>query len=242
MFKRWFEFSSNGNGSARNGEHRNGSADQALALDHALALMEPPEIQEPLDRERPPVTPALVASPKPGVVPSDDRADFEQIYAGAESKLPQVAGGILKVVEMVNSDHLAGLSPDARRCAVLMALEAVGAQIEDLLQDAVVRQRALGDYEKIQQEKLRRFEEGKAEENRGLNGELERLTSQYMARVQANLDEVAREQDNFRLWQRKKQQETQQIAEAAAYCVPEGMGAHSGSLTSVLERACAARR
>jgi hypothetical protein len=242
MFKRWFEFSSNGNGSARNGEHRNGSADQVLALDHALALMEPPEVVEPEECNRPALAPVLVPTPKPGVVPSDDRADFEQIYASAESKSPQVAGGILKVVEMVNSDHLSGLSPDARRCAVLMALDAVGAQIEDLLQDAVVRQRALADYEKVQQEKLRRFEEGKAEENRGLNAELERLTRQYMDRVQANLDEVDREQNHFRLWQRKKQQHTQQIAEAAAYCVPEGMGSHSGSLTSVLERACAARR
>src|SRR5262245_51883954 len=32
--------------------------------------------------------------------------------------------GIGKVVEMVNSQHLLGLSPDAKRCAVMMTLEA----------------------------------------------------------------------------------------------------------------------
>ena len=64
-----------------------------------------------------------------------------------------------------------------------------------------------------------------------------------MARVQANLDEVAREQDNFRLWKRQKRagDASKRLAEAAAYCVPEGMGPHGGNLSSVLERACAAR-
>ena len=120
----------------------------------------------------------------------------------------------------------------------MMALEAVGAGIEDLLQDAVVRQRALNDYEKEQQDALRRFEETKAEEKPEAAkraGEPDRAS--YMARVQANADEVAREQDKFRAWQRKKQQESQQIAEAAAFCVPDGLGPHGGSLASVLERA-----
>src|SRR5207302_5833209 len=120
-------------------------------------------------------------------LPSDHRADLEQIYRSAAPKPPQISCGILKVVEMVNSQHLSGLSPEARRCAVLMALEAVGAGIEDLLQDAVARQRALNDYDQEQQENLRRFEERKTEENRKLQGELETLTSQYMGRVEANL-------------------------------------------------------
>ena len=150
--------------------------------------------------------------------------------------------GITKVVEMVNSQHLSGLSPDAKRCAVMMALEAVGVGIEELLQDAVVRQRALADDEQERQTTLRRFEEGKADENAKLQAELDGVTARFLSQMQANLDEVAREQDKFRFWQRKKQQETQQIAEAAAVCVPEGSGRIGGSLTAVLERACAARR
>lgn len=229
MFKRWFEFSPNRNGSARNGESRNGSAGQVLPL---------MELQED---ERPSGPPTSASDRKNNAAPSDDRADFENIYRSAAAKLPQIPFGILKVVDMVNSQHLSGLSPEARRCAVLMALEVAGAEIPDLLQDAMFRQHTLNDYEKEQQEKLRRFEEGKAEENRGLQAELERLSSQYMARLQGNQDEVAREQDDFRAWQRKKQQEAQRIAAAAALCVPEGMSSHSGSLTAVLERACAAR-
>jgi hypothetical protein len=216
MFKRWFEFSSNGNGSAGSGELRNGS------MTNGLALPAPQESE---------------CSPPP-----EHRVDPAPSSRNALAQQPQKPSGILKVVDMAKSEHLAGLSPEAKRCAIMMALEAVGAGIEDLLQDAVIRQRALNDQEKEQQEALRRFEETKAEESRKLQGELESLTGQFMARVQANADEVAREQDKLRAWQRKKQHESQQIAEAAAFCVPDGMGQHGGSLASVLERAAGARR
>src|SRR5579864_4481493 len=49
---------------------------------------------------------------------------FEQIYQAAAVKPPRLAYGILKVAEMMNSPHLSGMSPDARRCSLLMALEA----------------------------------------------------------------------------------------------------------------------
>jgi hypothetical protein len=235
MFKRWFEFSSNGNGSASLGERRNGSSEQGLAL------LEP-KVSESPSRPAAVLTAVLKEEHPPSGLPSDHRVDLEQIYRNPGPKASPAPCGILKVVDMVNSDHLSGLTPEAKRCAVMMALEAVGAGVEDLLQDAVVRQRALNDYDKDQQEALRRFEETKAEENRKVQKELEKLTADYMARVQANVDEVAREQDKFRVWQRKKQQESQHIAEAAAFCVPDGMGPHGGTLTSVLERAATARR
>ena len=162
---------------------------------------------------------------------------FEQIYQTAAVKPPRLPYGILKVAEMMNSQHLNGMSAEARRCSLLMALEAAGAEIEDLLQDAVVRQRALNDYEATQGNRLEAFEQSKLDENKKIQQDLDRLTAQHMARIQANLDEVAREQDNFRVWQRAKQQESQRITEAAAYCVPQGNAATVGSLTAVLERA-----
>jgi hypothetical protein len=162
--------------------------------------------------------------------------------APAPLPAPSRRFGIAKVVEMVNNPHLSGLSPDAKRCALMMALEAVGVGVEELLQDAVLRQRALANEEEERQTTLRRFEETKSGINAKLQAELAEITNDFMTRMQSNVDDVAREQDKFRAWQRKKQQETQQIAEAAAVCVPEGSGTHGGSLTAVLERACAAHR
>jgi hypothetical protein len=155
-------------------------------------------------------------------------------------KPPQLAYGILKVVTMMNSGHLSSLTPEARRAAVMMALEAVGAEAEDLLHDAVVRERALKEHEDQQQDALQALETAKLQENQKLQAELDRLTADFMTRMQANLDYLAREQDEFRAWQRKKNQQAQQIAEAAALCVPEGSG-NGRSLVAVLEKACGAR-
>ncbi len=166
---------------------------------------------------------------------------FEQLYQSAAAKPPRIEYGILKVAEMLDNRHLAGLSSEVKRSAVLMALDAAGAQIDDLLQDAVVRQRALNDYEEAQQRHLKEFETSKAAENVAIQADLDRLTREHMSRIQSNLDGVAREQDKLRNWQRMKQQESQRIADAAAFCVPPSGPSGSG-LTQVLERATAVRR
>ena len=200
--------------------------------------------------EQPSAAPAVPNSPpsKTAILPHVPPREpakylaFEQIYANAPVKPPKMAYGILKVADMVNSAHLAGMSQEARRCSLLMALEAAGAEIEDLLQDAVVRQKALNDYEHAQQQWLKEFESEKLDENARIQAELERMTAQYLSRIQANLDEVAREQDRLRAWQRQKGQESQRITEAATYCVPQGSAANSSSLTAVLERATFVRK
>lgn len=183
---------------------------------------------------------ATASTPSPSSVPK--YGPFEQIYQTAAVKPPRLPYGILKVAEMVNSAHLEGLSPDAKRCSLLMALEAAGAEIEDLLQDAVVRQRALNDYEEAQRTRLKDFEHSKLDDNNKIQADLDRLTAQHMARIQSNLDEVAREQESFRAWQKVKQQESHRITEAAAYCVPQGSAASVSSLAGVLERATVAHK
>ena len=79
-------------------------------------------------------------------------------------------------------------------------------------------------------------------ENRAVQAELDCLTSRYVQRLQANLDLVARCQDEFRAWQKEKQQDSQQMTDAAAFCVPHGGAPRSASLSVVLEPARAARR
>lgn len=165
---------------------------------------------------------------------------FDQIYSSSAVRPPALTYGILKVASMVNSAHLAGMSPDGKRNSLLMAFEAAAVEVEDLLQDAVVRQKALNDYEDARQQKLKELEAAKLEENNRIQLELDRITAQYMSRIQANLDEIAREQDQFRAWQRGKQQEAQRITEAAAFCVPQGSSGNG--LSDVLERATVARR
>lgn len=163
---------------------------------------------------------------------------FEEIYRNAPVKPPKVAYaslGILRVVDMVHSPHLAGMSPEAKRNSVLMALEAVGVKVEDLLQDAMVRQRALNDYEEAQESKLKDFEASKGQENTLIRAELDRLSAAHLARIQENLDLVARHHDNLRMWTKRKEQESEQIAEAASFCTLQS-AAGGGSLTATVTR------
>ncbi|HTP86022.1 MAG TPA: hypothetical protein VMJ34_03710 [Bryobacteraceae bacterium] len=147
---------------------------------------------------------------------------FEEIYKSAPAQPPRMLYGILKISEMLNSSHLTGMSHESKRCSVMMAVEAAGVQVEDLLQDAMLRQRALNEYEQGEEFRIKDFEASIDRENNQLQAELERLTAQYMARIQANIDEVAAAQDRFRAWQKRKAQELQHISAAAAICVPKG--------------------
>ncbi|HUB80989.1 MAG TPA: hypothetical protein VMB03_19425 [Bryobacteraceae bacterium] len=161
---------------------------------------------------------------------------FEEIYAAAEIPVPAKGYTILKIAEMLNNRHLADMTPDAKRNSLMMALEAAEIEVGELLQDAVARNRALDEYEDKRLEEMKTFESVKAEENNQLHAEMERLTSQYLARIQANSDHVAREQDNLRAWQKRKQLETQRITDAATFCVPQGNGGAQNGLSAVLER------
>lgn len=172
-----------------------------------------------------------------GNAPAGRYSSFDQIYQSAANKLPRISYNILKVAEMVSSSHLNTMSSEAKRCSLLMALEAAGVKVEDVLQDAVLRERALSEYEEAQKTRLKSFEQTKAEENAKIQAELEKVTKAHLARIQSNLDEVAREQDNFRSWQKAKHQECDRLTDAAGYCVPQGNAIPVNSLAGVLERA-----
>jgi hypothetical protein len=166
---------------------------------------------------------------------------FEEVYSAAEIPAPAKGYTILKIADMLNNRHLADMTPDAKRNSLMMALEAAEIEVGEPLQDAVARNRALDEYEDKRLEEMKTFESVKAEENNQLHAEVERLTSQFLARIQANSDQVAREQDNLRAWQKRKQQESQRITDAATFCVPQGNSGTQNGLSAVLERVAVRR-
>jgi hypothetical protein len=176
-----------------------------------------------------PAAPKPVRTPKPG-----HYLPFEDVYRTAPAVEPEGDYTILKVAAMLRSSHLAGMSMESKRAALMMALEAASVEVKDILQDAMLRQRALEDYEEGQQKCLREFESFKNEENRKIQAELEKVTAEYMARIQANVDEMAQQQDAFRTWQKTKQQEAAKIAEAVTYC--SSADSSLDNLPVVLER------
>jgi len=146
---------------------------------------------------------------------------FDEIYRSAGVKSPRLGYNIVKVIEMLQSEHIKNLPTETKRSSLLMALEAAGVQVDEVVQDATLRQRAITSYEAIQHKHLEEYEARKAQENVAIQAEAERVAAEYTSRISRNLDEVAREKETFRKWQSKKQHEAKRIADAVALCLTQ---------------------
>lgn len=173
------------------------------------------------------LSPADADSPAPSsgvdadamrTTPRGDLLPLEDIYRSAGIVAPRLGYSITKVVEMLNSDHLRGLTDEVKRASVLMALNAAGIPLGDILQDAAQRQSAVASYESDQRKKFEEYWARRAEENSLLQAEMERVTRQYVERMNRNLNEVSQEKDAFQKWQVAMQEEVQQISAAVSLC------------------------
>jgi len=156
-----------------------------------------------------------------------DLLGLDEIYRSAGIKDPRLGYTIGKVIGMLQSEHIKTLPTETKRSALLMALEAAGVQIEEVLHDATLRQHAITSHEAIQCKHFEEHEARKAQENVTIQAEAERAAAEYAARISHNLDELAREKENFRKWQAKNQHEAQRIAATVALFLKQ-----SGSPTS----------
>jgi len=148
-----------------------------------------------------------------------DLSPMEDIYRAAGIMVPRKGYTINKVVEMLNSEHIRGLSKDMKRVALLMALDAAGVPIGEVLRDAKLRRDALDSHEAQQRKQVEAEWARKEQENIQIQAELESVRAHYMARISRNLDGVAREKETFESWVTLKRQECQSMAEAAELCV-----------------------
>ena len=143
---------------------------------------------------------------------------YEDIYRAAGIMSPGSGYGMHKVVDMMNNERIRDLSKEVKRASVLMALDAAGVSADDLLTDATRRLNALTSYEAGQRKQLDDFEARKAKENARVEEELEKVRSHYAERIQANLDQVAKEKEALRNWQAAMQHESQRIADVIELC------------------------
>lgn len=165
---------------------------------------------------------AASVAPEPRFTkPVSDPTSFDEIYRAAEIPASPQGYSILKVSQMLESEHIRSLPSDVKKSSVLVALDAAGVNIKDVIEDAVRRDRALDTYERVQQRAVEELEAGKSKENAQIQAELDRHVTEQRARIQANNDQVAREKQRFTGWRLKKQQEEKKIAETVGYFVSE---------------------
>lgn len=148
-------------------------------------------------------------------------AGFDEIYRAAEIQPPAHGYTIMKIAEMLQSERIRTLPAEVKKSSVLLALDAAGVKIEEVIEDAVKRDRALDGFERVQQKSLDDLESRTEQENQQIQADLDRLAQEHNARIQANKDALAKEKERFYAWRLQKQQEEQKISDSVSYFVVE---------------------
>ena len=146
---------------------------------------------------------------------------LEDIYRSAQIVAAGHGYTVLKVAEMLQSEHIRSLPSEVKRKSILVALDAAGVTVNEIVEDAVRRDRALDTYERVLQKNLEELRTQKDAENAQLEEEIARRQAELRARIESNNQEVSREVESLRAWQVRKQNEEQRIAEAVSHFVSE---------------------
>jgi hypothetical protein len=147
--------------------------------------------------------------------------DFNEIYSSAQIAVPPHGYTVLKVAEMLQSEHIKALPGEVKQKSVMVALDAAGVKVKEIIEDAVQRDRALDTYERVLQKHLEELRLQKAAENEKLEAEINQRVAELRAKVDQNNAEVMSEQNNLLAWRVRKRQEEARIADAVGYFVTE---------------------
>src|SRR6202050_2458037 len=165
---------------------------------------------------------ASTMAPEPKfTTPVSDPTSFEEIYKAAEIPPAPRGYSILKISQMLESERIRTLPSDVKKSTVLVALDAAGVDIKEVIQDAIRRDRALDTYERVQQHAAEELEGRKTKENGDIQAQIDKYVTEQRAKIQANNEAISREKERFTGWRLKKQQEEKKIAEAVGYFVSE---------------------
>src|SRR5579859_1396476 len=195
--------------------HSNDSADLEPAM-----IAEQPEA-DLISPAAPPRQVAAVASidrrAGQAAQPMIQTSSLSEVYEQAGVNLPKHGFSILKIAEMLGSMHIRDLAPEAKRAAVMMALEANSVQLNDIIEDASKREHALNDYENRQQQAFQNYKAAKQQQNQESQAEIERLIEQLRLRIEANDKELSGEKVRLDEWRGKKREEERRIRNAVSH-------------------------
>ena len=171
------------------------------------------------------VSPAAPPRPAAAIASIDKRAglpaiqtpNLSEVYEQAGVNLPKHGFSILKIVEMLSSMHIRDLAPEAKRAAVMMALEANNVQLDEVIEDAARREHALNDHETRQQQAFQNYKAAKQQQNQESQAEIERLMEQHRLRIEINDKELSSEKVRLDEWRGKKREEERRIRNAVSH-------------------------
>ena len=120
---------------------------------------------------------------------------------------------------MLRSEHLNTLPDDVKKRSIMVALDAAGVKVADIVEDAVRRDRALDTYERVLIKNLEDARAQKDSENAQLEAEINQRVSELRQRIADNQTEIDRERKELEAWRAGKREEENRIAEAVGHFV-----------------------
>jgi len=218
--KKWYEYIVTVEGKGEGAPDLSPSGDAASEIARIASQMQAPmPPQAPVTFAPPPA--AAKFNNAAATVMAGSQASFNDIYGAADIQSPAHGYSILKVSDMLNSEHIKAMPAEVKKGSIMVALEAAAVKIQDVIQDAIRRDQALDAFERVRLKSVDDLEARKAEENRKVQADLDKYVAEQKARLQANLDEVSKQKESFIAWRKLKQVEEQRIADCVSYFVTD---------------------
>jgi len=151
------------------------------------------------------------------LAPGTEIPDFPSIYKASGIQDPSHGFTAYKVLEILSSPDFAGLDGKAKAAALsgFLRMNPAGpVPIEDVIQDALARDKALDGFEGFLRMKLEARKSDREKENASLQAGIDELVRKNREKMQENLEAIAREEERFASWQARKRIEEQKLFEA----------------------------
>jgi hypothetical protein len=120
---------------------------------------------------------------------------------------------------MLQNPRFASLSREAKANAVLVALEAAGAPIREVIQDAVQRDKALDAFEAAKEREALELKAGNDARIQALNQQLEELIQKINSEVQTLKQASEETERDFAALRTRKRREEERLRDLVAFFI-----------------------
>ena len=144
---------------------------------------------------------------------------FEAVYEEAGIALPAHKYGVDKVAEMLESKRLATLGREVRATAVLAALEAAQVPIRDVIQDAVLRDKALDDFEAAKEAEVKDLKAKSEARIAAIKEEIETMLRAKNAEIEELKKAAEAAEQAFADLQARKRKEEDRLQEVVSHFI-----------------------
>jgi hypothetical protein len=173
----------------------------------------------PPEREIPPAAFEDVAPPRVARSSVAATESFEAVYDEAGIQLPAHKYGVDKVSEMLAGKRLASLGREVKATAVLAALEAAQVPIRDVIQDAVLRDKALDGFEAAKETEVRELKAQSEARIAAIKDEIDALLREKNAEIEGLKKAAADAEQAFAGLQERKRKEEDRLHEVVSHFI-----------------------